>query len=76
MLGPKPLRDVKLKFTSKDSEVWIAPYRAVSMFELTRTDAFDDKFAGDAIFLQCRRIAEGCALTIPFAVFRHGYLLH
>jgi hypothetical protein len=71
MPGTKSLRYVKLKLTSQDPEIWIAPHRALSVFELVGADTLHDEIAGHPIFLLGRHIAEDSTLAIPFAVFRH-----
>jgi hypothetical protein len=70
-VGSQAFRYVKLKLASQDSEIWVAPHGAFSIFEFAGPDTRLDELSCNPIFLLSRHIAEDCALAILFAVFRH-----
>jgi hypothetical protein len=63
--------NIAFKLASEDSEVWVTPYRSLSVFKFARLYALLDEFAGQAIFFLGRYLAEDSALAIPFAIFGH-----
>lgn len=67
------LSDVLLELTPQDSEVWISPYRSISVLKFVRLNTFDDEVTAHAVFTLGYYVAKGCSLSIPFAVLGHTY---
>ena len=68
----KLFSDVRLKLAPQDFQVWVAPYRSLSVLKTATPDALDNKVAVYAVFFLGRYITQGRPFAIPFTVFRHS----
>src|SRR5512139_733385 len=71
----KLLSYVLLELAPQDSEVWVSPYRPISVFEFGRLNTSDDEITVNTVLRLGCYVAKGCSLSIPFAILRHAHPL-